>query len=110
MTLEFLKNCEENENIYWEETFGSRIMHYLTQDFSWNAGDGQYDLTLHSDVFPQNWICPLMQSVRYEKDGGEVMVATFCIPQISMILHCKCKQGSPTGVSTLISKEQQELN
>jgi hypothetical protein len=85
-------------------------MHYLTQDFSWNADDGHYDLVLHSEVLLQQLIGPLMQSARYEKDGDKVMVAIFCIPQISMILHCKCKQGSPTGSLDIIIKEARRID
>ncbi len=70
---------------------------YLTQDFAWNADDGQYDLTMHSDMLPLHLAAPLMQSLRYEQDGENVMVAILSIPQITMILHCKCKQGSPAG-------------
>ena len=70
-------------------------MQYLTQDFSLNAHDGQYDLKLHSDIL-QHLVGPLMASVRYEKDS-EKIIAIFCIPQISMILHCKYKQGHPTS-------------
>ena len=70
---------------------------YLTQDFAWNADNGQFDLALHSDMLPLHLAAPLMQSLRYEQNGENIMVAILSIPQITMILHCKCKKGSPEG-------------
>ena len=69
---------------------------YLTQDLSWNAEDNTFDLELHSDVLPSDTIHPLNQSVRYERDGDAV-VSIFFLPQFTAIVHCKCKQGHPTG-------------
>ena len=68
---------------------------YLTQNFSWNAEDGRFPLTLHSEVFQNEWLGPLNNSAHYEYDG-EIVISVLSIPQLSVIVHCKCKQGHAT--------------
>jgi hypothetical protein len=70
---------------------------YLTQDFSWNSEDNIFSLELHSNVLHTNFIQTLNQSVRYEDEDGNAVIAIFSIPQITAIVHCKCKQGCPTS-------------
>jgi hypothetical protein len=69
---------------------------YLTQDFSWNAEDGHFVFTLHSDILPHDWLMQLNQTVGYECVEDST-TAKFHLPQISVIVHCRCKQGLPTG-------------
>ncbi len=70
-------------------------LRYLTQDFSWNAEDGRFPLALHTDIFPLELLSPLNQSAQYEYDGPTV-IAILSIPQFSVLVHCKCKQGDPS--------------
>ncbi len=88
-------------DLTWERTpsiiiMGEEIIAYLTQDLSWNAEDHIFSLDLHSDVLPHDSVHPLNQSVRYESDGDAVM-SIFSLPQISAIIHFRCKRGNPTG-------------
>jgi hypothetical protein len=69
---------------------------YLTQDLSWNSEDSLFVLELHSNVLPHDSVQTLNQSVRYEHDGDAV-ISIFFLPQITAIVHCKCKQGRPTA-------------
>jgi hypothetical protein len=67
---------------------------YLSQDFSWNAQDGRFPLTLHSDIFPLELLSALNQSAQYEY-YGKTVIAILSVPQISALFHCECKQGEP---------------
>ena len=69
---------------------------YLAQDFAWNAEDSHFILSLHSDTLPHDWLLPLNQTVAYVCVEG-IATATFQLPHISALVHCKCKQGHPTG-------------
>ena len=69
---------------------------YLTQDLSWNAEDSIFALELHSAVLLPDSVESLNQTVKYENDGDAV-ISIFCIPQITALIHCKCKRGTPTG-------------
>ena len=71
-------------------------MEYLTQDMSWNSNDGNFVLELHYNVIPEAIIDPLNQSMIYEViERG--MVATSQNTERALIIHCRCKQGCPTG-------------
>jgi hypothetical protein len=74
----------------------NEIFQYLAQDFAWNAEDGHFLLTLHSDSLPHEFLLALNQTVEYECVQG-ITTATFHLPQFSAVVHCKCKQGHPTG-------------
>ena len=75
---------------------GEETLAYLTQDLSWNAEDSTFALELHSDVLPHDSLHLLNQSVRYERDGDAVM-SIFSLPQMTAIIHCRCKRGNPSG-------------
>ena len=69
---------------------------YLTQDFSWNAHDDRFLLTLHSEILPSDLVQQLNQSVQYE-DIRNGTIAIFQHQQLSAIVFCRCKAGHPTG-------------
>ena len=68
---------------------------YLTQDFSWNADDSRFILTMHSGILPLDLIPELNQAVRYEEVQNGTL-AIFQHPRISALVLCRCKAGHPT--------------
>lgn len=65
---------------------------YLTQDFCWNASDGNFVLSLHADVFTP---ADVPSDIQYQRDAN-AEIAIFQSPYKSAIVHCRCKQGNAT--------------
>ena len=72
---------------------GLENIQYLSQDISWN-GNGEYHLTLDASFLSEEIAIGLNE--HWEYVSAETMsVATAQHSNISTIIHCSCKQGSP---------------
>ncbi len=69
---------------------------YLAQDFSWNQENSVFTLNLHSELISATMLDPMNGSIRYEPYCNGVL-AIFQQPQLSAVVHCRCKMGEPVG-------------
>jgi hypothetical protein len=68
---------------------------YVAQDFSWNSRDGNFRLNLCQNIFNGHAISEVNQHLLLNVAGANAM-ASLQTPQLSVIIHCKCKKGKPT--------------
>jgi hypothetical protein len=74
----------------------SDTFQYLAQDFSWNDDTCVFELNFHSDMIPAAILGPTNSSIRFEPFNNGV-IAIFQQPQLSAVVHCRCKVGHPVG-------------
>ena len=69
---------------------------YITQDMSWNSANSIFDLVLHTSLLSERQTEHINGQLSYDsKDNAEIASAE--VADTSVIIHCKCKKGAPTG-------------
>ena len=69
---------------------------YLAQDNIWN-GNGEFTLVVDLNFVASGDLHDLNKNMQYERVSNEITGTTrISTPEISAIIHCKCKKGIPS--------------